>query len=208
MDEPQLERCRKSVHIQRFDRVSEVGHVSPFSVAFNLATGNPQHELIVVANGDFIFYPDAKKIILETIGSQRGFYKHNFGLFDNFLKTKICCCQVYDSAVVAANPHRNEFRCDVHSTNRVKRKGFKTYTHLGTIVGSHFDDPTERQVYRRFFFRGQKPKSENYEYMLHDLVKKHGDNRYLVALEGIRDGRKAAKVPHSNDDRVKLGRMQ
>jgi len=141
-------------------------------------------------------YPNATVTAAAQIAKHGGkdIFVYKFGLFDAFLNYNICCCRVFRSEIVQKFPREDVLRDDVVADQRMEKAGFEMIglAKKGVIIGTHFDDPDEFQIFRRFFVVGVKEKKyrkgQRVLNVLKSLKDKTGDDRYRLAIDGYMQG--------------------
>lgn len=190
VDEPQLDRCLHAVHTQDrpFDRVRLVNNVAPVATAYNRAMADIEYERVMLVGGDMILYPHAARYALNLTMDAAGVYAWGFGLWDPFIRKVICCTKVYPGDVAGQYPYRDVLRCDLAALAEAKKDGLREMLLLDVVLGTHFENPNADQVFRRFYVRGQKPRTGLYRKLLRRMKKETGDRRYDVALDALAQG--------------------
>ena len=207
-DEPQFEKCRAVAKNAGFEKWSIYQNIVPASEAHNKAVENITHEFALFVGGDMILFPGSYMLCKQYVDSDEKVISWNFGLRDDFLKKDICCCRLYNSKVAVRFARNNTLRCDIESARDAKNKGYREVClfRQGIIIGTHFYQPDDKQIFRRFFRRGLKGPSSGYKRLeeeLYTLYIKTKNKQYPFAVEAYRYGLsmqgklgKAAKQSH------------
>lgn len=208
VDEPQLERGLKAVYGQTipFARVTHINNVSPEVKAHNMALEALVHEWSLWVDGDVILYKNAHELVIEAMKNYGAFTEYGFGLFDSFLQRVICCCPVRNTQFHSEFRYKDVLSNDTECAERMETQGW-TYCRLwkkGVVVGTHFDNPSSFQVFRRFYGRGTKAIGKHkpigrYRRELRQLFNETGDVRYRLALEAFNYALEKNDYPTSKD---------
>jgi len=210
-DDPQLRDCQDSVYALEFDKVSEIRDVIPISKAVNQAIRALEYSRALLLAGDMILYPEAYSLIYEhTYPPIRSLdvYQWGFGLFDLFLNQIICCAAVVNTEVVKKFERKDLLGDDFEAALRAEKKG---YQHVrlwkdGVVIGTHFDQPSTFQIFRRFYVRGAKARKKNssgqfkkYHQQLLGLFDSFNKEEYRFAARALEFGYKDENYPGSNN---------
>ena len=208
--EPQLEHCLISLTLQQrlFDDVIHVRDVSPSSAAYNkildaLKDRGFSGGWMVLISGDMVLYPDICRRMFElakdapiNVGS------YHYGLWDPFLGQNICCLKLQRIEAYGDVYRSDALRDDVENDREVRAHGWKQVLLCekhpkipgllgdGEIGGTHFQNPDEFQVFRRFRVRGAKDRLHgNRKRALRKLLKnlhnKHGNPLHQLAIDAF-----------------------
>lgn len=166
VNEPQLERCLLSVHEQDeycFSEIVYINNVIPEFEAHRRALERVKSDWGIWIGGDFILYPDAIQTVLNYMKSNPPdgrTSQYNFGLFDTFLHRIIGNCSVRYHPAFRLFPEEDILGNDMDVTLRLDNAGWNRFRPIaqGICLGTHFDQPDEFQIFRRFFCRGAKAK--------------------------------------------------
>lgn len=200
--ESQLERCLRSVRNQTvpFSNIVHIDNVVPESDAFNKGMKMITGEWTMKVNGDFILYPNAVEMALGYISKDDASI-YNFGLFDTFLKTPIACCNVQKSELFEKVSYPNMLTNDTWSGRKLLRMGFKLRDLFleGIVIGTHFEDPDEFQIFRRFYTRGTKTMVRVWRNQLTKLYDDTKDPKYELAINALDFGAEKRYYPTSHN---------
>lgn len=200
--EPQLERCLQSVRNQTvpFSNIVHIDNVVPESEAFNKGMKMIIGEWTMKVNGDFILYPNAVEMALGYISNDDASI-YNFGLYDTFLKTPIACCNVQKSDLFEKVRYPNMLTNDSWSGRKLLRMGFKLRDLFleGIVIGTHFEDPDEFQIFRRFYTRGTKSGVGIWKNQLTKLYNDTKDSKYEFAIKALKFGSEKRHYPTSHN---------
>lgn len=194
INEPQLDRALEAVYNQTlpFAKITLINGVCPEVLAHNLALSVLEHEWSLWVDGDVILYPDAHETVKKCMDRKSSFIEYGFGLYDTFLQRDICCCAVRQSEFHKKFKYKDIIANDTECAKRMKQAGwsYQRFWREGVIIGTHFDDPDDFQVFRRFYGRGFKAIGKGkavrrYNTELKNLHASSGDKRYKIALKAF-----------------------
>ena len=203
VNEPQLEGCLESLKNQTipFTNIIHINGVCPQSEAYNRGIDLIKEDWFALLDGDMTLYPDAVKAAMECINNGRGkIYSYSFRLYDYFLKTPIVGVSFCYSPAYKGKVMDNHLFNDRLLGDKIKGEGWKRVIEK-SLVGTHFDSPTEFQIFSRFYTSGVK-----YRYLLRpaleDLFDKTGSPMYSLAIKsldfsGINGGRRSYRSSHN-----------
>jgi hypothetical protein len=215
VNEPQLTRCLESVNKQNipFQKISHYNGIVPEYEAHNIAVKNLEYEWAMFIGGDFILDVNASQLwdrYFQDYKREDNISEFNFGLRDPFIQKVICCCTVARSEAFQRYPFENSLANDTINGSKMKRDGWERIKlfRQKVTVGTHFEDPDEFQVFRRFYARGVKAglikKKEvlnRYCTRFHRLKEKTGDVLYETAIRAMEIGYRKKLYPSSHDIR-------
>lgn len=187
VDEPQLERCVESVNNQTipFDRVIHINNVCPEYEAFNRGMDKVASDWVMKVDGDFILYPNAHKVAIDYAQSdtKNEYCAYFFGLFDTFLDQNIGYCSVLRSCLYKTCRYLDKLSNDRKAVDVMRSMGWKAERKNRVILGTHFDDPDEFQVFKRFYTQKIKyPRDDSVNEILSRRLEKTGHPLYDLAL--------------------------
>ncbi len=193
MNDPQLERCLKAIENQTvpFSRFTHVSGVSPASEAWNRGWELVTGEWVALIDGDTILYPNCLEVTLDYMKTRMddGVSAYCFGLYDPFIEevdNMFCVCRSFVYKSIKA-PNKLSF--DRYVGANVKKLGWRYVKNLSLIVGTHFENPTEYQVFNRFSRIHKKYHMKHVRFMekrAKELLDRTGDPRYRVALDAMK----------------------
>lgn len=198
VDQPQLDKCLESVKNQTvpFHKVVHINNVVPEIKAFQEGLKEISSKWFMRIGGDFVLYDNAVEMVSKRIGKYSRLLKLGVGTFalhDLFLDLIICGCSVYNTEAVRSIRLKNNLRSDIWIDQYLRRKGWGTYKWCKTrgvmVVGTHFDNPTDFQIFTRFYAQGVK---DNIGWISNFTKKLNGsadDSKYLLAIKAIEYGR-------------------
>jgi len=195
--EPQFDKCYEAANAQTlpFKRVSIIKDVSPLHKAYNKAMGILECENAVFIDADMILNPDAHEVMSKMVGLTRRSYVHLFGLWDSFLKMRICGLKYYGSEALKKYPWEPVARPDVDAKDMARGQGYIVRDLTASVeVGTHFADPDNFQIFRRFYARGQKCRileaglCSRMVTKLYKLKERETDDRYKIATKSFKLG--------------------
>jgi hypothetical protein len=204
VDEPQLPRCIAAVEKQGFFNVVHVKGVVPEHEAFNQAMALTKGEWAIHLAGDIILYDDAYSIIEDSI---RRYDQDNvcavfFGLYDPFLDIVTGYGNVLKTCVYKALQYKNSLLNDRKANNEVRSRGFIIKKLDQTVIGTHFDQPDEFQVFHRFYTQNVKFKNKDSDFVcgrMTELYERTGNPLYQTGLKAIEFARKKRVYPGSHN---------
>lgn len=204
--EPQLERCLESVknQILPFSGVVHINDVSPESEAFNQGFKQITEEWVMKIDGDVILNENAVSAITSIIkeGDFERVGQYQFGLYDTFVHQIIEACCVYRVEALRSVEWRDSLDNDRAAKVRIERNGWVVRSSIrgenGFVVGTHFDEPNEFQIFRRFFVRGVRG---NYGVLrlMKRLYEKTKDQNFALAIKAIEYGFANPNYPGSHN---------
>jgi len=174
--EPQLERCLESVRNQTvpFANIIHVDGVVPEATATNMGIEQVTQEWYLRIDGDIILSPNAVEIALEQIK------KHTeklgmlvFYVYDTFFQRSVTAGAVLtNTEAVRAVGWSNRLHSDNYAKRRMERRGLICGAAVEegrkVVVGTHFDKPSEFQVFHRMLINAVKWKHSP---KVHSLMK-------------------------------------
>lgn len=202
-DEPQLNACLASVDNQTvpFSRIIHVNNVVPEYLAFNQAMSQTKEQWALNINGDMILHPYAVKMILMHMESDDNIYGYFFFLWDAFLECVIGYICLLNTKAFKSMPHENVLRDDYTTNVKLRRQGWvDKRIDRDILLGSHFKDPDEFQVFRRFFIHGCKY-ANNYgvKKRMMFLRKTTNNPLYWVGINAIKFAKTKGPYPTSHN---------
>ena len=193
MNDPQLERCLESIknQIVPFSRFTHISGVSPASETWNRGWEAVREEWVAIIDGDTILYPNALEITLKYMKTRMDpqVCAYCFGLYDPFIEVvdnMFCICR---SSVYKSVKAPNKLSFDRYVGYDVKKLGWRYMKNLSLIAGTHFEDPTEYQIFTRFSRIHKKYHMRHVRGMekrLKDLLDRTGNPLYRVALDSMK----------------------
>ncbi len=217
--EPQVERALWAINSQNkpFERVTHIQGISPEYLAHNKALEGLEYEWALWVDGDTIIDSDAHKKCLRWMDKLRDkhFNEFGFGLRDVFLREDICCCALRKSDLVQRFPLKNILANDTEvARKRMKPVGWN-YSRLsrqGVTIGTHMDQPSDFQVFHRFYSRGVKAgwnhNETNYRrhlIKLQKLLKETRNHQYQIGIDALNLGWDKQDCPSSHDREFERG---
>lgn len=201
--EPQLERCLHAVNNQTipFSHIVHINNIVPESVAFNTGIEASTDEWIMKIDGDMILYSNAVEIALFNMSSENNIYAYSYGLFDEFLQTPICGCNVLSRSAFQLVKYQNVLANDIYTGRKLRRLGFirKALDKQGILIGTHCPNPDEFQIFRRFYSNGVKHGKRFFGRHLHRLYQETGNILYKFAFESLMFGTVERSYPTSHN---------
>lgn len=214
VDEPQLEECLNRVHSQSipFNSVIHVNNVVPEHEAHNQAMKQLTAEWAMGIGGDFHIVPEAHEASLSYIEQIEDINVIGimFGLYDSFLKRNICCCSVIKTKIYKNFLYKDTIKNDTEAGKFLHKKGgISIRKWKNVIMGTHFSNPTDKQVFCRFYVRGVKAAmaSSNKAYAKNSLELgklwfKTNDRQYKIAIKALNLGYKNKDYSGSHNKNI------
>ncbi len=190
VDEPQLDRCLESVRNQTvpFSNVVHINGVVPIASAFNQGVKKVTDEWFMCIGGDFILYPNAVEVAKKYV--DRPFHDeicgYCFGVKDTFLECKTGFCCVYRASVFKSEIFQDTIFEDRKMPWRLRNEGWR-FRKPREIFATHFDNPSEFQVFGRFYFHTNKFNDDN-SYVrtrMSELLANTGNPLYQVGIDAL-----------------------
>lgn len=205
--EPQLDRCLKSVNEQTvpFYNIVHVDNVAPEYLAWTQALEQTKSEWAVCVNGDMILIPNAVEICLQALKkhNDKKIFVYGFALYDTFLRRTISCCKLIRTDVYKSRPYRDQLCNDDKAILLLRRGGWIVKNFITgperIVIGTHFEEPDDFQVFRRFYARAMKKDSKWMINELNGLRIRHKHSHYELALQSFLFGKKEAVYPGSHN---------
>ncbi len=193
MNDPQLERCLGSIKNQTvpFSKFTHISDVSPASEAWNNGWKLVTEEWVAILNGDYILYPNAVEVSLDYMKTRMddGVCTYCFGLYDPFIEEVDEMFCIARSSVYKSIKAPDKLSFDRYVGSEVKKRGWRYVKNLSLIVGTHFENPTEYQVFNRFARIHKKYHMRHVRFMekrAKELLDRTGDSRYRIALDAMK----------------------
>ena len=190
VNEPQLDRCLKSVNNQTipFSNIVHINGVVPIANAFNQGVERVTDEWFMFIGGDFILYPNAVGVAMKYV--DRDFHDeicgYCFGIKDTFLECNTGFCSVYRTSTFKSEIFRDTIFEDRQMPWRLRSKGWR-FRKPRDIIATHFDNPNEFQVFSRFYFHGNKFNDDN-SYVrkrMNELLLSTGNPLYRIGINAL-----------------------
>ena len=192
VDEPQLDRCLKSVYEQGFSKVIHINDASvPCHDAYNRGLAMLSDEWFLLINGDIILKDCAVEKCREAIVNehQSNVVAHLFSVDDVFMDAPLMGgIGVFKTNILKSYPYLNRLDADRQLGKKLAKHGWDMRTHREIVLATHFDSPDEFQVFKKFYVSGMKYNSHVIAQMLIDLEKlkgKTGDPLYSLAIMAV-----------------------
>jgi len=190
VDEPQLDRCLESVNYQTvpFSNVVHINGVVPIANAFNQGVEKVTDEWFMFIGGDFILYPNAVEITMKYVN--RDFHEeicgYCFGIRDTFLECNTGFCSVYRTSAYKPEIFQDTMSDDRDMPWRLRSKGWR-FRKPRDIIATHFDNPSEFQVFSRFYFHANKFNDDNsyVRIRMNELLVNTGNPLYQIGINAL-----------------------
>jgi glycosyltransferase involved in cell wall biosynthesis len=206
VNEPQLGRCLESVKKQTvpFSGLTHVNNVFPECEAFNKGLSQVSGEWCMHIAGDVVLYEDTLEKVIEYIKTRHtdtigAFF---FGAHDTFLDTVIGWVGVLQTKAYKSVPIWDKLSNDTIINNRLRKRGWRMKKDSTVVIGTHFDDPDDFQIFRRFYTQEIKygrGDNSGLRMILTNLLDKTEDPRYSLAIEAGEFAKKKRSYPGSHD---------
>jgi len=203
MNEPQLDACLQSISEQTvpFSKLIRVTNVIPESAAFNQGIKQVTGDWVMHIGGDFILYKNAVEIATDNINKDAdnkiGIY--TYGVYSSFLKRDIVGCHLYRRIAMEGMQALNSIVSDRKLQRNIKDRGWGYSDLRDVIIADHFRDPSEFQVFSRFYAKASKVDHRMYHRWLMGLAATDGNPLYHLALEAFEFGRHKMNYPTSHN---------
>lgn len=205
VDEPQLDRCLRSINEQTvpFSNIVHINNVFPYSKAYNRGLSQVKDKWFMTIGGDFILDPDAVEKVTKGI-EEDGDVKtvgHLYGIYDTFLHMDWNGVGTFRTDVAKSIPFRDRLDCERILGKKLNRMGWILRRGEGNLA-THFDSPDEFQVFRRFYVYGLKYNGNVVSDIganLDKLFEKTGNPLYKVAIKAIAFSGKKRTYPGSHN---------
>jgi len=206
VSDQQLPRCLDAVNNQTipFSKVVHLDCVCPTSEAFNSGMSQTTGDWVVHLGGDMILDRDALSRMVSFMESHGGdkISGYYFGLRDTFLKCRIGYLSMLEGKLYRNLKIENHFVCDNKLVQRLKRNGWSQIKNLRFVVGTHFDQPDEYQVFTRCYIHGVRyaryPK-RSLDNRLAQLFKQTGSPLYQLGIRALKYGEAKKYYPGSHN---------
>jgi len=150
-------------------------------------------------DGDFILNPNALEIVQVHLKNEEEMkFSHTYMLHDVFLKLNIYGVGVLKTATMRTIRYPNMLSNDVWVGRKLRKFGWYGEKHT-EILGSHFSEPDEFQVFRRFYSRAVKYKKKYTWTHLENLYTATNDPLYKLAMDATLLGSEKRHYPGSHN---------
>jgi hypothetical protein len=213
--EAQLEESLQSIRNQLipFDRIVELTYPRPLVPVINGAISYSKYQFTFLCAGDYILNNDASYIMHQTLA----LFKHcwpcmlqiRVPLYDPFVEKIINGVTVYQTHVNELFKHRDVLHDDIDLQRRAKKVGYfqwQVKQKEAVVIGTHFKNPDDFQIFKRFFGAGAKTaikKKEGFsEWFLH-FCRIKNTRPYQLAKESYLLGMKHTDIlDQSHNDEI------
>lgn len=206
MNEPQLDRCLEALRNQTypFYRIININGVIPFSDAYNRILDSVKTEWYVPTAGDVIYDKNALEQVMWFKDRKPGDKCCSYCMYtwDPFLEIKCgFMCLQRTSAFV---PHRasNNYNLDRKTMRNIRSQGWFLRKY-DRIVGTHFLDPDEYQVFHRFMILAGRDGMGSYnscKEICTRLYERDHNPLHALALDALEFGLQKGNYPDSIND--------
>jgi len=211
--EPQTDECHKALQSQivPFEKITVLKNVSPNSEAHNQGLEQATCNWCLFVDADMILNQGLLSLFKENMGAGNRVYSYVYQLWDSFLKVKIKGIRLYNPKIAKKFPYKNIIGTDRIARNEAREKGFLEIDYKKIVIGTHFLNPSDEQVYKRFLMRGIKEKHHlsGKEYVpvtlantLKKLFEETKNKQYLLAITAFQDG---MKIKRKKDYDINFG---
>jgi hypothetical protein len=204
VDEPQLDRCLKAAKEQTvpFKNIFHINNVVPEHESFAKGLKLITEEQFMRIDGDLILYPNAIEIvtwIIKRHNDSRVFY-YVFGVLDTFLEVTLLGCPVLKTSAYRSIDYKNKLSSDRYAVRSLRKMGLVVSKHINSVIATHFDNPDEFQVFRRFFTMSIKHDDNSFVIKrMTELFERTGNPLYLTGLNAVYFAKKDKYYPGSHD---------
>ena len=156
VDDPQLPRCVEAVGSQTipFSHVVHNNNVCPMNRAFQLGFSQTTGDWVVSVDGDMILDKNALERMRGIIDGSTDVSGYYFGLIDTFLQCGIGYLSVFNGHLYRKQAIPDHPVWDSKLVRRLTREGWRQVKLFHVRLGTHFDNPDEYQVFKRFYIHG------------------------------------------------------
>jgi hypothetical protein len=203
--EPQLLRCLAGIHSQTVkpNALYHQANIVPESTAFRTALEKIGNNWTLHLGGDTIPYENAIETassFLNADGHGEKVCSYCFGLLDTFLQINIGYCHLFNPVAYREVKYTNRLDSDQNANNALRKMGWKIMKFPSTIIGTHFDQPDDFQVFRRFYAQSKKfPTDQSATTLLLRGYSQTNDPLYLTGIKAIKFSRKSEPYPGSHN---------
>jgi len=188
--DPQLDRCLEAVKNQTvpFSNIVHIDKVSPQSVAFNTGIRQTTSEWVMGIGGDMILDKDAVERITKYIEQNNGsrILGYYFGLYDTFLDRKVGYLSVLRGSLFRTIIYEDNIINDWKVVRNLRKAGWVAIELFHFVVGTHFDQPDEFQIFKRFYIHGVRFRDHrSAKGKLVDLFEKTRNPLYDLGVKAI-----------------------
>ena len=201
-NEPQLPRTLLAVQQQTvpFASITHINNVVPEAVAFNKGMEQATNDWVMKIDGDMILYPEAVATALSFIQSRSRVFMYSYSLYDTFLKAPLYGVGVFSRRIMLANKYQDVLDNDAVTGRFLLNRGyFRVKVSADIVLGTHFDNPDEFQVFRRFFIYAIKHRIQPFKRRLGILYKETGNPLYELAWYAMIFGKMNRSYPTSHN---------
>jgi hypothetical protein len=204
VNEPQLDRCLVSVRNQvvPFSNIVHVNGVVPEYLAFNQGMGQTRDEWAMKIDGDFILYENAVDIATNYMNqyNNRKCCNYAFGLIDTFLECPIGYCCIFKTLLYKQYPYTDKLSNDRKANYFLRSLGWRVRKNVEVVLGTHFDKPSEFQVFKRFYTQWIKyPNNSFIKIRMRELLERTGNTLYDIGLKAGQFADKKKSYPGSHN---------
>ncbi len=206
--EPQVKRCLDSAinQVPSFANVIHVDGIVPEVEALRALLNQVKSEWMMLIDGDMILYENAVKIAQDYIGRETdsSVVEYQFGLYDEFIKRVINSCRVSKVDAIKSVQTRDWIGNDLNIVGQMEKTGKKCLRlwkgSNPVVIGTHFENPDEFQIFVRYYHAGVLRTSRTMELLL-DLYESTKDSRYAFAMKALSYGlnKRYKEYPGSRD---------
>jgi len=188
--------------------IKVIRNVTPLFVARNMGLEEIKYKYVIWLDADMIMYDNILDYMMKKIATITGkYYSAVFYLKDTFLGMRLKGLRVLNGEVAVQFPFIDQIGLDRGATKRARIHGFKEYTFARVPVGTHFHEPEDEQVFKRFLMRGAKVHNLGTSgwdsplklgSRLKRLLNERGSMQYKIAIDAFEIGQKLRhKTGHS-----------
>lgn len=193
--EPQVKRCLDSANNQTFPfaNVIHVDGIFPEVEALRALLRQVKSEWMMLIDGDMILSDHAVKTAQYFIDREtdESVVEYQFGLYDEFIKRVINSCRVSKVDAIKSVQTRDWIGNDLNIVGQMEKTGKKCVRLWkginAVVIGTHFEDPDEFQIFVRYYHAGilRTPRTMELLVALYELTK---DSRYDFAMKALTYG--------------------
>lgn len=193
--EPQVERCLKSAREQvvPFANIIHVDGVVPEVKSFRATLRQVKSEWMMKIDGDMILHDYAVGVAQDYIDKEtdNSVVEYQFGLYDEFIKRVINSCRVSRVDAIKSVRSKDRMENDYSIVRQMEERGMKCVRlwqgHNPVVIGTHFEDPDEFQIFVRYYHAGVLRTKVTMR-VLDRLYRTTKDDRYALAIKAFNYG--------------------
>ena len=206
--EPQVKRCLESARTQvlPFANIIHVDGIFPEVEALRELLRQVKSGWMMLIDGDMILSDHAVKTAQYFIDREtdESVVEYQFGLYDEFIKRAINSCRVSKVDAIKSVQTRDWIGNDLNIVGQMEKTGKKCMRlwkgNNPVVIGTHFDNPDEFQLFVRYYHAGVLRTPRTME-LLSELYESTKDLKYAFAMKALSYGlnKRYKEYPGSRD---------